>query len=233
MTGQINEHLTVSGKGTHSSADFIITDTYVSAAGNKASGIPGFTGYINELYDTATGKLLGYEVRETAEVLSKEIIYNTLWFNLSDVDGINSIKYREKTDDESAAFFLNGSTKEWENKRVGGFSSKAASRRFDIEMRTQYFYVLSADGSSYEEVKAVVPMLFVQEEQLETLTKDVKEKNSDLTLRIDTESASLKKIREDFDHIFEVSQEITEDTFRFTWHQSLIKEIMQLFAPML
>ena len=44
---------------------------------------------------------------------------------------------------------------------------------------------------------------------------------------------ALKKIREDFDHIFEVSQEITEDTFRFTWHQSLIKEIMQLFAPML
>ena len=26
----------------------------------------------------------------------------------------------------------------------------------------------------------------------------------------------LKKIREDFDHILEVSQ-ITEDTFRFTW----------------
>ena len=43
----------------------------------------------------------------------------------------------------------------------------------------------------------------------------------------------LKEIRADFDHIFEVSQEITEDTFRFTWHQSLIKEIMQLFAPML
>ena len=218
VTGQINEHLTVSGKGTHSSADFIITDTYVSAAGNKASGIPGFTGYINELYDTATGKLLGYEVRETAEVLSKEIIYNTLWFNLSDVDGINSIQYREKTDDESAAFFLNGSTKEWENKRVGGFSSKAASRRFDIEMRTQYFYVLSADGSSYEEVKAVVPMLFVQEEQLETLTKDVKDKNSDLTLRIDTESASLKKIREDYatliDEFIAHKNAVTEDEIR-------------------
>ena len=214
VTGQINEHLTVSGKGTHSSADFIITAEYVSAVGNKASGIPGFTGYINELYDTATGKLLGYEVRETL----KSITYNTLWFNLSDVDGINSIKYREKTDDESAAFFLSGSTKEWENKRVGGFSSKAASRRFDIEMRTQYFYVLSADGSSYEEVKAVVPMLFVQEEQLETLTKDVKEKNSDLNLRIDTESASLKKIREDYatliDEFIAHKNAVTEDEIR-------------------
>lgn len=218
VTGQINEHLTVSGKGTHSSADFIITAEYVSAVGNKASGIPGFTGYINELYDTATGKLLGYEVRETAEVLSKEIIYNTLWFNLSDVDGINSIKYREKTDDESAAFFLNGSTKEWENKRVGGFSSKAASRRFDIEMRTQYFYVLAKDGSTYEEVAVKVPMLFVQEEQLETLTKDVKEKNSDLNLRIDTESASLKKIREDYatliDEFIAHKNAVTEEEIR-------------------
>lgn len=194
VTGQINEHLTVQGVGTHSSADFIITDTYVSAVGNKASGIPGFTGYINELYDTATGKLLGYEVRETL----KSITYNTLWFNLSDVEGFNSVKYREKTDNESAAFFLNGSTKEWENKRVGGFSSKAASRRYDIEMRTQYFYVLSADGSTYEEVAVKVPMLFVQEEQLGTLTEDVTEKNPDLTLRVDTASPSLKKIQTDY-----------------------------------
>ena len=45
--------------------------------------------------------------------------------------------------------------------------------------------------------------------------------------------AALKKIREDFDHIFEVSQEITEDTFALHGTKSLIKEIMQLFAPML
>lgn len=214
VTGQINEHLTVSGKGTHSSADFIITADYVSAVGNKASGIPGFTGYINELYDTATGKLLGYEVRETL----KSITYKTLWFNLSDVDGINSIKYREKTDDESAAFFLNGSTKEWENKRVGGFSSKAASRRFDIEMRTQYFYVLSADGSTYEEVAVKVPMLFVQAEQLETLTTDVAEKNSGLTLRVDTSSESLKKIQADhailIDAFIKHKNAVTEEEIR-------------------
>ena len=198
VTGQINEHLTVSGVGTHSSADFIITDTYVSAVGNKASGILGFTGYINELYDTATGALLGYEVRETAEVLSKEIIYNTLWFNLSDVDGITSVQYREKTEEATAAFFLNGSTKEWKNKVVGGISLKTASRRYDIEMRTQYFYVLAEDGSTYEEVAVKVPMLFVQEEQLDTLTADVAEKNSGLTLRVDTASPSLKKIHTDY-----------------------------------
>ena len=53
---------------------------------------------------------------------------------------------------------------------------------------------------------------------METLTKDVKEKNSDLTLRIDTESASLKKIREDYatliDEFIAHKNAVTEDEIR-------------------
>lgn len=46
-------------------------------------------------------------------------------------------------------------------------------------------------------------------------------------------SPELTKIRADFEEIFSVSQQIQLDTFRITWYQLLIKEIMQLFAPML
>ena len=46
-------------------------------------------------------------------------------------------------------------------------------------------------------------------------------------------SPELTKIRADFQGIFSVSQQIKLDTFRITWYQHLIKEIMQLFAPML
>ena len=46
-------------------------------------------------------------------------------------------------------------------------------------------------------------------------------------------SPELTKIRADFEEIFSVSQQIQLDTFRITWYQHLIKEIMQLFAPML
>lgn len=46
-------------------------------------------------------------------------------------------------------------------------------------------------------------------------------------------SPELTKIRTDFEEIFSVSQQIQLDTFRITWYQHLIKEIMQLFAPML
>ena len=43
-------------------------------------------------------------------------------------------------------------------------------------------------------------------------------------------SPELTKIRADFEEIFSVSQQIKLDTFRITWYQHLIKEIMQLFG---
>lgn len=44
---------------------------------------------------------------------------------------------------------------------------------------------------------------------------------------------SIADIRQDFEDIFEVSQEIFSDTINLTWYQTMIKEITQLFAPML
>lgn len=47
------------------------------------------------------------------------------------------------------------------------------------------------------------------------------------------ETPEIPKIRVDFDNIFAVSREIKLETFRVAWYQHLVKEIMQLFAPML
>ncbi len=216
VTGQINEHLTIEGIGTHSSADFYIGDTYVSAVGNKASGIPGFKGYINEVYLVSNGQLQGYEVREKLSVLQ----YNTLWFDLHDISGITSIKYRAKDEDAGieAAFFVNGSSTEWASKEVGGFSLKKASRRFDIEFRTQYFYRYNAETEKYEEVKVSVPMLFVQEENYSTLTSDVASVNSGVTLSVTLDSARLQKIEDDYDTLVDVfiahKDAISEDAIR-------------------
>ena len=44
---------------------------------------------------------------------------------------------------------------------------------------------------------------------------------------------SIADIRKDFEEIFEESQEIFSDTINPTWYQMMIKEITQLFAPML
>lgn len=215
VIGQINEHLTVSGVGTHSSADFRISGGYVSAVGNKADGIVGFKGYINELYDADTGILLGYEVRET---LSK-ITYQTLWIELSDVAGMTSVQYRAKTDTEDATFFVNGSSTPWASKAVGlSGGLKAASRRYDVEMRTRYFYMPSEDGEGYTEVAVQIPMLFCQEEYLETLTADIAEKNDGLTLQIALNSKDLEKIIADhkvlIDAFIAHQNAMDEDTIR-------------------
>lgn len=212
VEGSINEYLTVAGKGVHSAADFYIDEDYLTAVGNKASGIPGFTGYISEVYDVKNGKMLGYEVRETLSAIT----YNTLWFDLSDISGIDSIKFTEKTDTEDAAFYVNGSSEKWQNKKVGGLSLKTASRRFDIEFRTQYFYTYNAETEEYEALAVEVPMLFVQQENYDTFAADVKSVNSSLNVAITMSSGVLDKIKSEYqskvDAFIQHKDSVTEDS---------------------
>lgn len=201
LEGHIYEFLTLSGVGLKSAADFYVEDGYMSVVGNKAGAIPGFTGYICELYDTETGKLLGYEVRET---LSK-LTYNTYWFDLSDVAGLTSLKYRPASADgkTKAAFFVNGSSREWVATKVGGVNLKTASRRYDLEFRSQYFYTYNATEKCYEVLEVSVPMLFVQEEWFEDFEEDVENDNG-VRLSVTVKTADLDKLSEDYDTLVDV-----------------------------
>ena len=115
VVGQIYETLGAFGAGTSSAANFYVIGDYVYAVGNKADGLIGFTGYICEVYDKNNGKLVGYEVLETVSLpVVGDINLNTLWFNIADVDGINSIRYVEKTDTTDAAFYINGASTAWD-----------------------------------------------------------------------------------------------------------------------
>jgi len=190
----------VSGKGISSAVDFYIDDEYLSVVGNKAGGMIGFTGYISELYSVESGELLSYEVRETLS----SITYNTLWFDLSNVSGITSIKYVEATDSTDAAFYVNNQTSAWETKKVGGLGTKMLSRRFDIEFRTQYFYIYNETDKVYEEVAVEVPMLFVQEENYATLQNDVKSTNANVTLNVTLDAKALGKVQSDYDTLVDI-----------------------------
>lgn len=215
VTGQINEHLTYKGKGIHSSADFYIGERYVSAVGNKASGLIGFKGYINEVYDVKTGQLCGYEVRETATVIGKTFTFHTLWFDLSDVAGISSVTYQPSANGTDACFYINGSATAWQVKKV---STLNPSRRFDIEMRTQYYYVYDAQSKQYQEVAVQVPMLFVQAEYLQSLTKDVASVNKNVNVSITMQAEDLAKIQADYATLIDLfishKDAITEDFIR-------------------
>lgn len=147
-------------------ADFYINDTYTSVVGNKASGMPGFTGYINELYKTSEGKLLGYEVRETFTKWGVEATYHTLWFNLNNISGITSVK-AIKNDESTFGLgannnhdiYLNGSSSIFEptyNKKL----LVTTSRKYDVEMRKQYYY--GYNEGVFTEYEVQLPMMFIQ-----------------------------------------------------------------------
>jgi hypothetical protein len=195
VEGHINEYLTVKSVEIASAADFYIGEDYAYAVGNKADAFVGFTGYICEVYDVTTGKMIGYEVQETLSAIT----YNTLWFNLEDISGITSIKYRPATDTEKAAFFINGSSTAWANKLVGILGGlKAASRRFDIEFRTQYFYSYDAAEKTYTAHAVQVPMFFVQEEYYDDLVSDVKSANK-VTVSVKLSDDELSEMMDAYD----------------------------------
>ncbi|OED59264.1 InlB B-repeat-containing protein [Acholeplasma laidlawii] len=175
INGSIHEHMTVAGKSISSAAQFSVDDTYVSVVGNKAGAIIGFSGTIVELYQKSTGKLLGYEVKETLS----SIQYNTLWFNLDSQTGITNIKYETDAETQIKEVYVNNGTTPFKTKSFGGFTLKTASRRYDIEFRTQYFYVMENDVLT--KVSKEVPMLFIQVEKYDELSADIISQNSNIS----------------------------------------------------
>ncbi|MDY0276714.1 MAG: InlB B-repeat-containing protein [Acholeplasma sp.] len=200
VEGRIFEYLGLDGSySIGSAAEFFINDDYVSVVGNKSSSMMGWTGTINELYDVSNGRLLGYEVRETLS----SITYNTLWFNLDDTSGITSIKFLEAPleDSNPHLVYVNNSSTEFVTKNVGGFSTKTLSRRYDIELRTQYFYYQS--GDDVVEVSLQIPMIFVQEEQLTTLVNDVNTSNPGLNFQFNVGTDIQDQIMSDYDMLID------------------------------
>ena len=167
VAGHIYEYVQFKNKDlVPACADFYIADDYTSVVGNKARGLVGFTGYINELYETSQGRLLGYEVRETLTVVGVTGQYNTLWFNLNNITGISSVKAVENENNTGTYsnknphdVYVNGSELKFEptyNKKFG----VKTSRKYDIEIRKQYFY--SNLNNQLTEYETDIPMMFIQ-----------------------------------------------------------------------
>lgn len=215
LEGHIYEYLTAEELGIGlekaSVADFYITDEYVTVVGNKADGMIGFSGSICELYSATTGRMIAYEIKEEMEVLGSSITYNTLWFDLEDIEGIKSIKCipGESLEDKDT-FYVNGSTTAWAYETYGWSGGlKGASRRFDIEFRTQYFYYYDSVNQKYEKVKIEVPMLFVQEEVFDDLSKDVKKANG-ITVSVKIDDSNLETLMEEYASKTEILEENKE-----------------------
>ncbi len=203
--GYISEHIQKSGEDlTSSYSSYYFDDNYVTAVGNKASGIPGFKGYINELYKADQGKLLGYKVKETFTKWGFEKTYNTLWFNLNNITGINNVKAIpngsvDPHENNHDIYLNNGLLFEPKKNTVGFINT---SRKYDVEMRKQYFYGL--DNGDVEKYEVEVPMMFIQDDGTEpkennysTFEADILEANS-IAASVNLSSTYLSKIRADY-----------------------------------
>ena len=194
---------------TSSCADFYIGETYTSVVGNKAGALIGFEGFINELYETEQGKLIGYKVRETFEKWTISKTYNTLWFNLNNISGINCVKAIDNGSvdphENNHDVYLNNQVDIFEPKRNEIkvlFVTKQTSRRYDVEMRKQFFYSLEDDA--IVEHGTSIPMMFIQDDGTEegetnysTFQSDILSTNG-ISASVNLANKYLQKIRSDY-----------------------------------
>ena len=208
-TGHIYEYTTYEGSDKiKACADFYIEDGYVSVVGNKASGMIAFDSYINELYLASEGKLLGYEIREEKTISGVTATYNTLWFNIWDIQGINSIKVTDKTDANKSSrstvdVYLNGSS----SLLTPTYNTKLTiktSRKYDVELRTRYYYSYDSENEKYVENAVDIPMMFIQEgDNYSSFANDIK-KDNNITASVSLNTNHLNKILSDYDTLIDI-----------------------------
>lgn len=159
------------------SAMIEVTEDYTIVIGTKGDFIPTSVSRNCEIYDNKTGELVGTKVREDV----KGIVFNTYWFPLAEVSGINSISKIDKINGVNPdTIYINGySGEDTIHTMLVGLSiiSKSTSRRFDIEFKTMYFWQYDEEKGDYVSVSAEVPMIFIQEEFVDDFEKDFKDKN--------------------------------------------------------
>jgi len=188
VLGIMYEYLTAGDKTvTATSTMILVDDTYTTLIGTKGDKIPTAIFRNCEVYNNATGELVGTEVKE--ELTFKKLgvsftaTYNTLWYNLNDVTGISNIKKVDEPNGTNAdTIYINDVTSDTIHVKLGCGDNdvkKALSRSFDIEFKTMYFYQYNSDKEEYEEVSCEIPMIFVQEENLGTFLAEFSDANAD------------------------------------------------------
>ena len=163
VEGVVYEFLSVAGLDLVSTSAMIhIDNSYTTLIGTKGDFLPLSDGRNCEIYRSDTGEYVGAKVREKE---SASLVYNTYWFPLANLTGISNIKMIEENNGELNPFtvYINNGTSFVGTKRnlLG-----LGSRHFDIEFKSMYFYTYNEAEETYESIELLVPMIFVQEENL-------------------------------------------------------------------
>jgi len=178
-TGMLYEFAGTDSVYTTSAAHIRNDGAYTTFVGNKSDEIAVVNTSNVEVYGNANGKLAGTKIKSSAV----GVTYNTRWFNLYNITGINNVKRAEGVSNGMNAdtVYVNNSATAFATKVVGGLSLKTLSRRYDIEFKTMHFWEYNSETGKYEHVTAEIPMLFVQEENLSTASADIVDNNASIS----------------------------------------------------
>ena len=180
VLGYMYEYIVAGDKTLTATSTMIMVDsTYTTLIGTKGDFIPTAVSRNCEVYLNSTGELVGTEVREELTISGMTATYNTLWYTLNDVSGINSIRKVDEMNGTNAdTIYINGASDTIHTKLVGILGGKkVASRRFDIEFKTMYFYNYNNQTEEYEKISCEIPMLFIQEEYISSFVEDFEDAN--------------------------------------------------------
>ncbi len=175
--GHLYEYYGVGDKAIKTTALIAFNADYAIVVGNKRETDDLLIEAYEEVYSATTGEYLGGEVSETVKLAK----FDTLWFHLGDITGINNVRISPEQNDLNAdTVYVNGSSTPFATKKIGGIGADTLSRRFDIEMK-EVWYVVATQNSEgeteYERVKTSVPMLFVQNKVSDDFSKDMQSTN--------------------------------------------------------
>jgi hypothetical protein len=176
VTGYTYEYEGTESTALQTSAIFTVDEEHVYIMSNKreTDDLP-ILGY-EEVYNAATGEMVGGEVTESMKIGT----FDTLWFPLYKVSGISSVRVTDDANGKNLnSVYLNGSSALFATKTI----TLTQTREYDIEMKDVWYIVkqVSEDGTiSYEKEKSSVPMLFIQTKYFSNFSSDVVKQNANL-----------------------------------------------------
>ena len=81
-------------------------------------------------------------------------------------------------------------------------------------MKTMYYYIYNSEKEEYEKIKAEIPMMFVQRENLNTFSADAYKKNQNngipRTVKISLSSSIISDVHNRYDLLLPTFNEIKE-----------------------
>lgn len=204
VAGYVYEFTGINGTGLTTTAVFSCDEDYTKVVAKKRESDDLIVLGNEEVYDSRTGKYVSGVVSETTKLVD----YETYWFALDEVSGLDFVKVLN--DGSKDSVYVNGSSTIFEPKK------NLFSRKFDIEMKTVYYLksVQVDEDIKYETVKTSIPMLFVQTNAFEQLGDDMKEKNSSAFTTAPSVSTGIAEIAlQDFETLKGLFEQIQVFTY--------------------